>query len=149
MIINGPPYYQYELLRRPSGRQEKFGFGSQLAFLSARVLRGGPRRLAHVMTCFAVLVIVLKLLPHRLTDVNYSVWSWQLAADGDEMRASVVDTDSSVPGGLRIVVFGGNDVATPARFAKDLGSRSWTELLCEEVCTYHAFWKPFYVIGAD
>lgn len=135
MIINGRSYYQYKLLRRPvGGTQEQFGFGSFLAFLSARVLRGGPRTLVQLVACLVALVLIVKLLPHR-PHVSYSIWNWQNATAGDQ--APVIEHDGSVPGGLRIVVFGDNDVATPSHLRDaedvDVDRRSWTKILCEEV----------------
>lgn len=133
-MINGPSYYQYKLPRRSApggmhGQQEKFvGLGSFLAFFSARVLRGGPKALVQLTACFAAMVLLTKLLPGGR---NYARggWGWQKSGSGVDD-----DDDGSVPGGLRIVVFGESDVATPARLSdEDRESRSWTEILCEEV----------------
>lgn len=138
MIINGPSYYQHKLLRRSAGQQEKFGFGSFLAFFSAKVFRGGPKALLQLTACSVALLLLMKLLlSHRLTDVSYSGWSWRNGKDDDAAQNSGLEDDESVPGGLRIVVFGDRDVATPARLqgrgSENVEGQSWTELLCEEV----------------
>jgi hypothetical protein len=137
-MINGRSYYHFKLRRRTVGPGEKFDIASFLAFFSGKVLRGRPRALVQLTTCFAVLILLLRILPHRVADGHYSEWSWGNAQDGDDARKSVVDDDDgSVPGGLRIVVFGENDVATPARLGRrgteNVAGPSWTELLCEEV----------------
>lgn len=134
-MLNGPSQYKYFLLRRPVGMQDKFDWTVVLAFFSTKVVRGGPRTIVHLTTCLALLLLLIKLLPHRLTDVNQSLWGWQ---DADEDLRSGEESDGSVPGGLRIVVFGENDIASPARLSGrgivGTDSRSWTEVLCQEVC---------------
>lgn len=138
MIINGPSHYQYKLPRRPVGLQEKFGFGTFLAFFTTKVIRGGPRILLHLITAVVLLLLVLKVVPQGY--IRYNLWSWHKTESGDNSNDSGSGTanDGSVPGGLRIVVFGGHDVATPGRTPGpeylDMDKRSWTELLCAEVC---------------
>jgi hypothetical protein len=138
MIINGPSHYQYKLPRRPIGLQEKFGFGTFLAFFTTKVIRGGPRILLHLITGVVLFLLVLKLIPHG--HVRYNLWSWHKATidDNSNGAGSGTASDGSVRGGLRIVVFGGHDVATPGRAPGpeylDVDKRSWTELLCAEVC---------------
>lgn len=132
-MINGRSLYNFSLGRRTGDSQEKFGVGSLLAFCSAKVLRGGPRTLVQLTTCVVALVLVLKLWHHGVTDYDYNGWSWTNPWDGDEVQTPVEEDDGSVPGGLRIVVFGENDIATPPRGVQDPNNRSWTEVLCEEV----------------
>lgn len=132
-MINGPSYYQHKLPRRPAtgghGQQEKFvGLGSFLAFFSARVLRGGPKALVQLTACFAAMVLLTKLLAGGRNYGRGGGWSWQKAGSGVDD-----DDDGSVAGGLRIVVFGESDVATPAHLQLNAESRSWTEILCDEV----------------
>ncbi|OIW25698.1 hypothetical protein CONLIGDRAFT_559713, partial [Coniochaeta ligniaria NRRL 30616] len=120
---------------------------SFLAFFSAKVLRGGPKALVQLVTCFVALVLIMKLLPHRLTDVGYGGWSWQKAKNGEDAQKSGLEDDGSVAGGLRIVVFGESDVATPARLqgrgSEEVEGRSWTELLCEELnCSSYLSFVP-------
>jgi hypothetical protein len=139
MIVDGH-MGNYKLPRRPVGLQEKFGFGTLLAFFTTKVIRGGPRILLHprilgyLAACFVLLLLVLKVLPQGY--MGYDVWSWQKTKSSSNLRPDVA-SDGSVSGGLRVVVFGGRDVATAGRmpggdYAR-MDKRSWTELLCEEV----------------
>jgi hypothetical protein len=134
-MINGLPYYHFHLRRQAIGPQDRFGLGSFLAFFSTRVLRSGPRGLIQVTTGFVLLVLALKILSHR---TPYSAWSWQKPLLNNNPGDLVEEDDGSVAGGLRIVVFGEKDVATPGPLeygvAEDVQARSWTERLCEEVC---------------
>lgn len=113
--------------------QQGFGVRSFLAFCSTKVVRGGPRALVQLTTCVVALVLVWKLLPHDATEGYYGRWTWKNPWSGDEAQDSVDDSDGSVPGGLRIVVFGENDIATSPNGVRDLDNRSWTGVLCEEV----------------
>ncbi|KAB5528050.1 hypothetical protein GE09DRAFT_975645 [Coniochaeta sp. 2T2.1] len=135
MIINGRPYSKFILRQRTARPQDKFGFRSFLAFFSTKALRNGPRALLQLTTCFVLVVLLTKLLPHRLTGVNSNFWSWQTAHQDNELNFAEED-DGSVAGGLRIVVFGENDVATPDPDQRHIQGRSWTERLCGELdCT--------------
>ncbi|KAB5585228.1 hypothetical protein GE09DRAFT_19209 [Coniochaeta sp. 2T2.1] len=135
MIINGRPYSKFILRQRTARPQDKFGFRSFLAFFSTKALRNGPRALLQLTTCFVLVVLLTKLLPHRLTGANSNFWSWQTAHQDNELNFAEED-NGSVAGGLRIVVFGENDVATPDPDQRHIHGRSWTERLCGELdCT--------------
>jgi len=99
-----------------------------VTFLSHRLLRGGPRRLLHVGLFCLALVVLTGVLPQRLSEVVLgatctTIWRWDSTPQPDK------------GGGLRIVLFGEHDIATPERNGID-GSTgpSWTEVLCQEVC---------------
>lgn len=105
-------------------------FQSLLGFFFNKGVRGGPRVLFNLAGVLFALIIFVKLLPQHMTEsalsaIPQSVWS----SIGSQ-------TDDSVPGGLRIVVFGENDIGTPVGIqpeSKD--AQSWTQALCEEVCS--------------
>jgi hypothetical protein len=104
---------------------------SFLTFYVSRVWRSGPRFALQVGVIIATLVYVSGLLPQRLADVTFGqVYS-------DLVRWSFTPDDGSVGGGIRIVVFGSPDIATPVTLERNgkkaPARKSWTELLCEEV----------------
>ncbi|RKU41533.1 hypothetical protein DL546_005246 [Coniochaeta pulveracea] len=152
MIINGQmvPYHQNKSSQQPVTLQEKFGLGTLLAFCTTKVIRGGPRILLHPKTfvpliaCLLVLVLVLKVFPQGY--LRYNIWSWH-KTKSETSASHGVASDGSVRGGLRVVVFGGHDVATPGRMPgpEYIGTdrRSWTELLCEELnCSSYLVFEP-------
>ncbi len=118
-----------------------------LTFFSARVLRGGPRILLHLAICLVALLFIIKLMPQGLSDAafgslssgyTYSFWEW---SDEDRYRHDTAgeatfkgDVYSEVDG-LRLVVFGEDDIATPTRSQEGDNSESpsWTQVLCREV----------------
>lgn len=134
-------HYQNKLAQRPVGLQEKFGISTLLAFCTTKVIRGGPRILLHPKTfvplaaCFFLLLLVLKVLPQGY--IRYNIWPWRTTNSEGSLNHGAA-SDGSVGGGMRVVVFGGHDVATPGRLPGSdyagMDKRSWTELLCEEVC---------------
>ncbi|ORY63935.1 uncharacterized protein BCR38DRAFT_343419 [Pseudomassariella vexata] len=124
----------------PDGILEGFGLKALLAFFSAKAVRGGPRLLPQLAICVVVLFVLTRLMPTHLSDVafgtNYTtILKWK-PKGGD---------DGSVGGGLRIVVFGGGDIATPNKTPeKAVGHDvSWTEVLCQHLdCTTHLSYMP-------
>ena len=130
------------------GNRDTLGMRALLTFFSARVLRGGPRILLHLAICLVALLFIIKLMPQGLSDAafgslsssySYSFWEW---SDEDKYRHAAEGGPASFKGdvygdedGLRLVVFGGDDIATPTRSqaSDNSESPSWTQLLCREV----------------
>ncbi|KAK3311988.1 hypothetical protein B0H66DRAFT_486623 [Apodospora peruviana] len=119
------------------------------AFFSIRVLRGGPKILLHLAACFAVLILIFRLAPGGLSTVassNFRSWSGTVG-ENEEATFGRIDEEEEVgvAGGLRIVVFGEDDVATPARLERNGETRrpGWTELLCHELrCSSYLSFTP-------
>lgn len=99
-----------------------------LGFFFNKGVRGGPRVLLNLAGLLVGLFIFVKLLPSRMTEnalhaipMPTTVWSGLSGAN-------------SGPDGLRIVVFGELDIATPVSAnQEDDGAKSWTEMLCDQV----------------
>lgn len=144
-------YYKFSQKSDPSYLFQKLGLHSLVTFFSARVVRGGPKVLFHLAVCFVILILVVKLAPHELFGGLYSSGSFfewnesQIAEAFAAQEGPIATTNSTAQvgdkqdveiGGLRIVVFGEDDVASPSRLRTYGGTRrpSWTELLCHEVC---------------
>lgn len=104
-------------------------FQTVLGFFFNKGVRGGPRVLMNLAGVLLALIIFVKLLPQHMAEsalqsIPQSVWS-----------SLGTQSDGSVPGGLRIVVFGENDVGTPVGMTQEMeNSKSWTEALCDKVC---------------
>lgn len=106
-----------------------------LGFFFNKGVRGGPRVLLNLAAVLMALIIIVKLLPTHMTQtalqsipLPQSVWS------------SIIDgNDNSVPGGLRIVVFGEIDIGTPVAPDDEMEeSKTWTEALCDQVMNISA-----------
>ncbi|KAK3936606.1 hypothetical protein QBC46DRAFT_357343 [Diplogelasinospora grovesii] len=100
--------------------------------------------------------------PQGLSDVAFgsttSIWHWTTNTNGEQVQVQIeVDNvtfyyeneeeeDDEVDAGLRIVVFGEDDVATPARTSGDENKArlpGWTEALCEELeCSQYLSFVP-------
>ncbi|KAI1873719.1 uncharacterized protein JN550_002988 [Neoarthrinium moseri] len=128
---------------RTEGLIDGLGLKTLFAFFSAKAIRGGPRLLPQLAICVVILIILTRLLPNHFTDIafgsNYTkMLKWRPSADKHE--------DGSAPGGLRIVVFGGGDIASPNKMPgnPELPDQSWTEILCEqlETCSSHLSYMP-------
>lgn len=137
MIANGPSGWP---LGDHTGH-DHFCLRSLLAFFSNRVLKGGgPRLLLHLALCLVGIILLTRLLPERVSGVTFgSSYSdlvrWKPGGKEDGQRPA---SEEEIGGGLRIVVFGENGIAVPARSENGGGSESakgWTEVLCKEVCT--------------
>ncbi|EOO00331.1 hypothetical protein UCRPA7_4249 [Phaeoacremonium minimum UCRPA7] len=140
MIANGP---QYSLLGRP-GLGDRFGLHTILAFFSNRVLRGGPKILLNLATCLVALIIITKLLPSRMTDIAFGPTYGSIWHD-DSKTGKGPSEKQDVGGGLRIVVFGESDIATPSLTGSEMDGEllTWTESLCAELgCSKHLSFVP-------
>lgn len=113
------------------GLQDRVCVKSLLAFFFNRGARGGPRIFINLAMGMVVLLIIARLMPQRMSESAFGSISQNLwgAIGGDQF-----EDDGSVPGGLRIVIFGENDIATPVGFNGEYeGAAPWTEVLCAEV----------------
>ena len=143
-------YVRFYQKSEPSNLFQKLGLHSLVTFFSGRVIRGAPRILFHLAVCFVVLILIVKLAPHELFGGLYSSGSffgWNESQVPGQTQSGVEDglteaansttvvgDDQDLEiGGLRVVVFGEGDVASPSTYR---GTRrpGWTELLCHEVC---------------
>jgi len=146
---------------RPGKRRFGSKSNSCVSIFSTRMLRGGPRILVHLAEFLVLFTLVVKLTSYGLTDRTYlttskgSFWSWSAGIDkhsgSDRPREAWDETDNNatfVPyepgnnhGGLRIVVFGEDDVATPCRKRGDGRATmpSWTEVICHEVSLFSQY----------
>lgn len=153
-------HYRYYNKSGPSTLFGKLSLHYLVTFFSTRVIRGGPRIFLHLAATLVVISLFVKLFAGTFFSSFFSptsFFNWNpdqvvqaVGAEiqfGEEYRpatspdATVVLEDdrlieSSAAGGLRIVVFGEGDVASPSRRRTYRGTRrlSWTELLCYEVC---------------
>ncbi|KAJ0158412.1 hypothetical protein CTA2_11627, partial [Colletotrichum tanaceti] len=130
--------------RNPLDQCCEMDFRTLLAFLSTRVLRGGPRLVVQLTLAALALLLLGRFLASPTSSDTLispaSRWSWSPfggAESDDTTSADVVGTGG--PGGLRVVAFGSPDVATPST-GKGTGGKSWTEMLCEELrcSSYHS-----------
>lgn len=107
-------------------------FQSLLGFFFNKGVRGGPRVLLNLAGLLLALIVFVKLLPHHLTESALSV----LPQSVWPSLGSSPSYDTA-PGGLRIVVFGENDIGTPVGMQPESdGAQSWTQALCDEVCVF-------------
>jgi hypothetical protein len=134
MIANAPPYYHCSPKDRPV-EECRLTLRTVLVFFSARALRGGPRLLVQIAVTAVLLGLLARLLPEPVSDIAFgtsysNLWRWPFAQIGGEEDGG---------GGLRIVVFGSSDVASPSVVRQLEGNedtatgKSWMEYLCEEV----------------
>lgn len=128
---------------RLDGLHDVIGVRGVLAFFYAKVLRGGPKVLLYLAACRALFLVFMRLAPTGLSaDLSslaattaYHIWTWS------EHRV-LAGHDEHADGGLRVVVFGQRDVATPAG-GTDAAEAGWTELLCDELaCSDHLSLVP-------
>ncbi|KAM7206041.1 hypothetical protein V8F33_000871 [Rhypophila sp. PSN 637] len=164
-------YHRFYQKSPPSILFETLGFPYLVTFFSTRVIRGGPRILLHLAVSLVVVVLIFKLAPDTLFASLYpttSFFNWnpdqvvqavgaQIQSGTEDTQIATSDTTSVVgndqgakgaaAGGLRIVVFGEDDVASPSRSRNYRATRrpSWTELLCHDLrCTsYLSFTQDF------
>lgn len=108
---------------------------SLLGFFFNKGVRGGPKIFLNLAAVLLGLLLVIKLMPQRLSDsalnsIPHDLWTGEV----QETLQTGVGDDDSMPGGLRIVVFGENDIGTPIGQDQEFeGSKSWTEALCVQV----------------
>ncbi|KAK1457852.1 hypothetical protein CMEL01_15835, partial [Colletotrichum melonis] len=117
-----------------------------LAFISTRVLRGGPRLIVQLVLAFCGLLLLGKFFTSPTsTDTIFdssSRWSWS------PFGKSAEDAGFG-PGGVRVVAFGSPDIATPSS-GKGAKSKGWTEALCEELrCSSHQSFTPLISLPAQ
>lgn len=104
---------------------------SLLGFFFNKGVRGGPKIFLNLAAVLFALLLVIKLMPQRMSDsalnsIPHDLWTGE--------AEEVVEEDESTPGGLRLVVFGENDIGTPIGQDEEFeGSKSWTEALCAQV----------------
>ena len=127
MIGDGPATSNRGFLDRASDRS---GVAAVLAFFSTRVLRGGPRIFLYLAAFIVFLFLATRLFPESVPG-NFSnayFWSWSGKGHGQPI-------EEIVPGSMRVVVFGENDIATRVNMPglQDVEQQSWTEALCSEV----------------
>src|SRR3569833_1010617 len=136
MIANGPSHRAWGPML-----YEKLGLRALLSFFSNRVVRGGPRLLFHLALCLLAIILLTRYLPERLSDGAFastysSIWHWNGETQKGGRPSALPPANTTLGGGLRIVVFGETDIATPSRGgAGDGGSArtGWTEELCKQV----------------
>ncbi|ROV87662.1 hypothetical protein VSDG_09646 [Cytospora chrysosperma] len=119
-------------------------FGSLMGFFFNKGVRSGPKIFLNLASVLLVVFVVAKLMPSRVAEsalgsIPHDLWSGINGGSND---------DGSVPGGLRIVVFGENDIGTPVgQNVEAEGSKSWTQALCAQTspqleCTTHMSMVP-------
>lgn len=112
---------------------------SLLGFFFNKGVRGGPKIFLNLAAVLLGLLVVIKLMPQRLSDsalnsIPHDLWT----GEAQETLQTDDSDDGSIPGGLRMVVFGENDIATPVGQDEEVeGSKSWTEALCVEVSVHN------------
>lgn len=118
---------------------------SLLGFFFNKGVRGGPKIFLNLAGVLFALLLVIKLIPQRFSDgalnsVPHDLWK----GEHEETSQTDLGDDGSVPGGLRIVVFGENDIGTPIGVDQEVeGSKSWTEALCDQLaCSKHISMAP-------
>ncbi|KAK4214216.1 hypothetical protein QBC37DRAFT_284310 [Rhypophila decipiens] len=138
-------YHRFYQKSPPSSLFEKLGLHCLVTFFSTRVIRGGPRILLHLALSLVVVVLIFKLAPDTLFSSLYpttSFFNWN-----PDQVVQAVGAKGAAAGGLRIVVFGEDDLASPSRSRNYRATRrpSWTELLCHVLrCTsYLSFTQDF------
>lgn len=108
---------------------------SVLGFFFNKGVRGGPKIFLNLAAVLLGLLLVIKLMPQRLSDsalnsIPHDLWT----GEAEETLPTEDVEDDSIAGGLRIVVFGENDIGTPVGENLEVeGSKSWTEALCVQV----------------
>lgn len=106
-------------------------FSALMGFFFNKGVRGGPRILLNLASVLLILLLIAKLMPSRVAEgalgaIPHDLWSG--------ISGSHTADDDSVAGGLRIVVFGENDIGTPVGQNEEVaGSKSWTQALCDQV----------------
>ncbi|KAK3493449.1 hypothetical protein B0T13DRAFT_403340 [Neurospora crassa] len=124
-------------------------FQALLAFFSARVLHKGPRLLLQLIVgstlILATLLVISRGFGEELSSNDLFRWSENQSDDIKDEKAHYEFQSQQQPGGLRVVVFGEDDVATPAwtRGEKEMRSPGWTELMCRELnCAHYLSFIP-------
>ncbi|KAI0843663.1 hypothetical protein F5Y06DRAFT_302752 [Hypoxylon sp. FL0890] len=111
-----------------------------VAFSTAKVLRGGSRLLPQIAVGATTLLFGSYLwsshFASRSLGPNYNrIVEWE-AGESE---------NGHVGGGLRVVVFGGGDIATPSRASWQIGgpNAGWTDILCLQLdCNTYLSYVP-------
>lgn len=121
------------MLEKPYGADslvEVIALRAFAAFNTSKLLRSSSRHLPQITVIVTILLFGAYLWSSHLVGRSLSpeyekVLNWK---DGE-----IENKDTG--GGLRIVVFGGGDIATPSRASWQVGgpNTSWTEILCRQV----------------
>ncbi|KAI1635659.1 hypothetical protein F4809DRAFT_663788 [Biscogniauxia mediterranea] len=121
---------------------EELGLKDFATICSIKALRGAPKLLPKVAVggvSFLLLTYLwlLYLAGGSLRPNYFEVNTWRPATAEEVAREA--------GGGLRVVVFGGGDVATPNRFPRqpEGDTTTWTEVMCQELgCDSHISLVP-------
>ncbi|KAI1139857.1 hypothetical protein F5Y05DRAFT_412037 [Hypoxylon sp. FL0543] len=111
-----------------------------ITFSTAKVLRGGSRLLPQIAFGATTLLLGAYLwsshYANRALSPDYTrIVQWQAGESVNRHEG----------GGLRIVVFGGGDIATPSRAWWQIGGRNaaWTDVLCSQLeCNTYLSYMP-------
>ncbi|KAI3390532.1 hypothetical protein diail_9270, partial [Diaporthe ilicicola] len=111
---------------------------SLLGFFFNKGVRGGPKIFLNLAAVLFALLLVIKLMQQRLSDgalnsIPHDLWN-----------GVSKEEDDSTPGGLRLVVFGENELGTPVGQDEEVeGSVTWTEAVCAQLeCSKHISMAP-------
>lgn len=86
----------------------------------------------------ATLLVLSRGFGEDLSSNDLFRWSDNQSEDNKDGQAHYEFQSQQDSGGLRVVVFGEDDVATPAwtQGEKEMRSPGWTELMCREVSLF-------------
>ncbi|KAI0484578.1 hypothetical protein GGR56DRAFT_680146 [Xylariaceae sp. FL0804] len=110
---------------------------------TAKAFPGGSRPPPKVVLAVASLLVLSYIWAFQLLGAEFGYGF--LEASRWQPKDTQHRDDSSAGGGLRIVVFGGGDVATPDALQRQHSNEvaSWTEVLCKELeCEQHISQVP-------
>ncbi|KAJ4413771.1 hypothetical protein N0V85_003435 [Neurospora sp. IMI 360204] len=117
-----------------------------LSFFSARVLHRGPRLLLQLIVgstlVFATLLVIRRAFDENLSSNDLFRYE---SEDIKDEKVHYEFQSQQHAGGLRVIVFGEDDVATPAwtRGEKEMRSSGWTEVMCQELnCSHYLSFIP-------
>ncbi|KAK1751111.1 hypothetical protein QBC47DRAFT_308576 [Echria macrotheca] len=119
-----------------------------LSFFSKRVLRGGPKIIFYLAACLSISILG-RLALYEISPVPFGITRviWPLTGYGTDTDPGSAEYETDLeqgldPGGnLRIVAFGGQDVATPSWTGE--GGDSWTDILCRDLnCSPYMSFVP-------
>ncbi|KAK1774394.1 hypothetical protein QBC45DRAFT_43473 [Copromyces sp. CBS 386.78] len=134
---------------QPTGTMKPCDFQTFVSFFSARVLHRGPRVLLQLIIAstmiLATLLAIRRGFTEDLSSSDLFPWSETESEDIKDENVHYEFQSQQHPGGLRVVVFGEDDVATPAwtRGEKEMRSPGWTEVMCEELkCSHYLSFIP-------
>ncbi|CAK7214680.1 hypothetical protein SBRCBS47491_002233 [Sporothrix bragantina] len=143
--------------KRHSSPIRSYGAFAFLNFFFHRVTRSGPKLLLYLALLLTTLLVLTRCLPTDLSDSIASstshLWEFRPGGGGQGSKKTLYPGennahDALAGGGLRIVVFGENDIATSMLpdIADPLNSNngtSWTRELCIELgCTTYLSYVP-------